>query len=60
MIRPCLDEIWEKILNIEIEIYEEVSVIEKRLETLESRVNARCVADRIMQERLEVLEKKIN
>jgi len=38
MIRPCLDEIWEKILNIEIEIYEEVSVIEKRLEVLEKKI----------------------
>jgi len=33
--------------------------IQQRLETLESRVNARCVADRIMRDRLEVLEKKI-
>jgi len=32
-----LDEIWKKIFEIEHEIYEEVSTIEKRLEVLEKK-----------------------
>ena len=59
-IKNIFENIWNKIYEIETRISEDGEAIQQRFKTLESRVNARCVADRIMQERLEVLEKKIN